>query len=139
MTCVISPPLASIEAFRPVFMIVMGVFLMIIAWRLAKGLDGWSARLIVAGTLLLGLGYAVVLPLYDAGVIPRFSSKSNGPGNSPDAHAWNMVKTMVMNFGWLFFGLGLALHAKIFPATSPGRKLSPPTPATNESPAQRAT
>lgn len=139
MTCAFAPPLASIEAFRPVFMIVMGVFLMIIAWRLAKGLDGWSARLIVAGTFLLGFGYALVLPLYEAGVIPRFSSRGHGPGNSPDAHAWNMVKTMVMNLGWLFFGLGLALHAKIFTATPPGRKLSPPTPVTNESPAQRAT
>jgi hypothetical protein len=139
MTCVIPPPLASIEAFRPVFMIVMGVFLMIIAWRLAKGLEGWSARLIVAGAALLGFGYAIVLPLYDAGILPRFSLKANAPTNSPDAYAWNMVKTIVMNFGWLFFGLGLAVHAKIFTATSPGRRLTPPTPATNESTAQRAT
>jgi len=120
-------------------MIVMGVFLMIIAWRLAKGLDGWSARLIVAGSFLLGFGYVVVLPLYDAGILPRFSLKANTPVNSPDAYAWNMVKTFVMNFGWLLFGLGLAMHAKIFTATSPGQNLSPPTPVTNESTAQRAT
>ena len=137
MSCVILTPLASIEAVKPVFMIVMGVFLMIIAWRLAKGLEGWSARLIVAGTILLGVGYTVVLPLYDAGVIPRYSLRPSALSSGPDAYAWNIVKTFVMNFGWLLFGLGLAIHARIFSTTSPGRKLSPPTPVTHESPAQR--
>ena len=36
--------LGSIEAVRPVFMIVMGVFLMVIAWRLCKTTEGWTAR-----------------------------------------------------------------------------------------------
>lgn len=121
MSLVMSSQLASIEAIRPVFMIVMGVFLMIIAWRLSKTTEGWTARLIVAGSLLLGFGYAVVLPLYDAGLLPRFSAN----GSSAAALGWHVVKLVVMNCGWLLFGLGLALHAKIFAPSPPRRKLSP--------------
>ena len=121
MTYGVTLQLASIEAIRPVFMIVMGVFLMIIAWRLCKTTEGWTARLIVAGSLMLGFGYAVMLPLYDAGVIPRFSAT----GSSASALAWHAVKLVVMNFGWLLFGLGLALHAQVFSISPPPRKLSP--------------
>lgn len=112
--------LGSIEAIRPVFMIVMGVFLMVIAWRLCRTTEGWTARLIVSGALLLGFGYAVMLPLYDAGLIERFSRAC-----SPSALAWHAVKLVVMNCGWLFFGLGLALHAQIFSISPPPRKFSP--------------
>ncbi len=121
MSFVTSLQLASIEAIRPVFMIVMGVFLMVIAWRLCKATEGWTARLIVAGSLLLGFGYAVMLPLYDAGLLPRFSSN----GCSASAVAWHAVKIVVMNCGWLLFGLGLALHAQVYSVSPPPRKLSP--------------
>ena len=120
MTYGMSLQLASIEAIRPVFMIVMGVFLMVIAWRLCQTTEGWTARLIVSGALLLGFGYALLLPLYDAGLIERFS-----PVSGQSALAWHAVKMMVMNCGWLLFGLGLALHAKIFSVSPPPRKLSP--------------
>ena len=128
-----SLPLGSIEAARPVFMIVMGIFLMIIAWRLCKCTEGWTARLIAAGALLLGVGYAVMLPLYDAGVIERFSPAGRYHGSAATAVAWHSVKIVAMNSGWLLFGLGLAMHAKVFTATSPRRKITSPTLSTHES------
>ncbi|MGL4401648.1 MAG: hypothetical protein ACRCXD_17445 [Luteolibacter sp.] len=112
--------LGSIEAIRPVFMIVMGVFLMLIAWRLCKTTEVWTARLIVSGSLLLGIGYALLLPLYDAGLIERFS-----PASGATALGWHAVKMVVMNCGWLFLGIGLAMHAKVFPSFPPPRRFSP--------------
>lgn len=106
--------LGSIEAVRPVFLIVMGAFLAIIAWRLAKDSGVWTARFLVAGALLLGTGYAVIMPLYAAGAIRPYVPGLQG--GSADALAWHVVKLVIMNTGWLFFGLGLALHAKLFPA-----------------------
>lgn len=128
-----SLPLGSIEAVRPVFMIVMGIFLMIIAWRLCKCTEGWTARLIVAGALLLGFGYAVILPLYEAGIIERVSSAGHYHGSAATAVAWHAVKLVAMNSGWLLFGLGLAMHAKVFAAPSPSRKTTSPTLAPHES------
>lgn len=126
-------PLGSIEAVRPVFMIVMGIFLMIIAWRLCKCTEGWTARLIAAGALLLGFGYAVMLPLYDAGIIERVSSAGHYRGSAATAVAWHAVKLVAMNSGWLLFGLGLAMHAKVFATPSPSRKSTPPALARHES------
>ena len=40
------PVLASIDAVRPVFLIVMGISLMIFAWRLANGANDWAALLL---------------------------------------------------------------------------------------------
>ena len=108
--------LASIEAARPVFLIVMGVFLMLIAWRLAKTSDTWTARLLVSGALLLGFGYAVIMPLYQAGVIESISARGHYHGSAATAVAWQSVKLVVMNFGWLIFGIGIAMHAKVFSA-----------------------
>lgn len=119
--------LASIEAVRPVFLIVMGIFLMVIAWRLSKRTEGWTARMIVSGALLLGFGYAVMMPLYESGCIERFSPLGRYHGSAATAIAWHSVKLVVMNSGWLVFGLGLAMHARIFTATAPRRKLTPPT------------
>ncbi len=103
-------------------MIVMGIFLMLIAWRLSQSTSGWTARLIVAGALLLGFGYSVMMPLYEAGSIEPFSKMGRYHGSAANAIAWHSVKLVVMNAGWLIFGLGLALHAKVFTATSPHRK-----------------
>lgn len=125
--------LGSIEAVRPVFMIVMGVFLMIIAWRLCQCTTGWTARLIAAGALLLGFGYAVMLPLYDAGVIEHFSAAGHYHGSAATAAAWHSVKLVAMNSGWLLFGFGLAMHAKVFTAPSPSRKTTSPTLSPHES------
>ncbi len=113
--------LGSIEAIRPVFMIVMGVFLMLIAWRLAKASGVWTARILVSGAFLLGFGYSIVLPLHEAGLIQH---------HQPSAPAWQVVKLVAMNVGWLLFGLGVAMHADIFHSTAPrsravNRELSP--------------
>ncbi len=115
-------PLGSIEAVRPVFMIVMGVFLMVIAWRLSQGSGGWTARLMVAGALLLGFGYAVMMPLYEAGCIESFSPRGRYQGSAATAIAWHSTKLVVMNGGWLLFGLGLAMHARVFTPTPPSRR-----------------
>jgi hypothetical protein len=124
------PLLASASAFRPVFMIVMGAFLLLTAWRMTRGTTGWTPRTLMAGALLLALGYSVVMPLYQAGVLLPLSLVGQLPGDASVAMAWHVVKVVSMNGGWLLFGLGLALHAGIFesekspapvesPATSP--------------------
>lgn len=102
--------LASVDAVRPVFMIVMGVFLMLVVWRLADNSEGWAARMMVAGAILLGFGYALVVPLYEAGKIERYYPGT--PMHDPaTALAWHAVKLVVMNSGWLVFGLGLGIHS----------------------------
>ncbi|RYD50472.1 MAG: hypothetical protein EOP83_23885, partial [Verrucomicrobiaceae bacterium] len=108
MNCGSLVPLASIEAVRPVFMMVMGLFLVVIAWRLSKVTTGWTARLIVSGALLLGFGYGVVLPMYEAGGIEPLSTRGLYKGSADVAVAWHCVKLVVMNGGWLVFGIGLA-------------------------------
>jgi hypothetical protein len=107
-------PLASIEAVRPVFLIVMGVFLTLIAWRLAKTSGIWTARLMISGALMLGFGYAVMLPLYEAGVLKYYSPQARYHGDAASILAWHAVKLVVMNAGWLLFGIGIAMHARIF-------------------------
>ena len=107
-------PLASIEAVRPVFLIVMGVFLTLIAWRLAKASGTWTARFMISGALLLGFGYAVMMPLYEAGVLKYDSPQARYHGDSASILAWHAVKLVVMNAGWLLFGIGIAMHAKVF-------------------------
>ncbi len=126
-------PLASIEAMRPVFMIVMGVFLIVIAWRICNCTNGWTARLIISGALLLGFGYAVILPLYEAGSIERLSAAGRYHGSGANAIAWHSVKLVVMNSGWLLLGLGLAMHSKAFTAISPAQKTPSPALPSHES------
>ena len=115
--------LASIGAVRPVFLIVMGLCLMIFIWRLASGATDWAARLMVAGSLLLGFGYSVMLPLYEAGIIERLGT--GAPLDNPaTALAWHAVKLVVMNSGWFVLGTGLAMHAGILPSPAPRRATS---------------
>lgn len=108
------PCLMSIEASRPVFMIVMGVSLALVAWRLVRGSTGWTARLVLGGSMLLAFGYAVLVPLYEARVIEKFSSSAHYHGDPSVAMAWHVVKLFTMNCGWLLLGLGLAMHARLF-------------------------
>jgi hypothetical protein len=129
--------LGSIEAIRPVFMIVVGVFMAVVAWRLAKLSGGWTARLMVAGVLLLAFGYAVVMPMYEAGLIEKYApGRGAHEGSAADAMAWHVVRLVVMNFGWLVFGLGFAMHAGLlrFSIRRLDRPVSSPqTVATHES------
>jgi len=106
--------LGSIEAIRPVFWIVMGVFLLLYAWRLAQCSGRWTSRLMVAGALLLACGYTLVLPMYEAGLLERYASeRRNYQGSADIAFAWHVVRAVVMNLGWFAFGLGMAMHAGI--------------------------
>ncbi len=127
-------PLGSIAAIRPVYLIVMGIFLMVVAWRLSKNSSGWAARFIVAGALLLGFGYTVMIPLYEAGVIEPVTRKGIYHGSAATAMGWHAVKLVIMNSGWLLFGMGLALHANLFttPTPKPRPKTALPPAATHE-------
>ena len=129
MSCGYLPPLSSIAAVRPVFLIVMGVFLMVIAWRLSKGTEGWTARLLILGALLLGLGYSVMMPLHESGIIKQLTK--GGSGHS-GAMAWKALMMVTMNGGWLLFGVALAMHARLFTLPSPRRNPALPPAATHE-------
>jgi hypothetical protein len=124
--------LASVEAVRPVFMIVMGVFLLVVAWRMSKETEGWTARLLMAGAILLSFGYSILVPMYEAGKIEKFY-----PGahlhNPASALGWHAVKLVVMNAGWLVFGLGLGLHSGLLRIPSALRTPRTRTVSTHES------
>jgi len=125
--------LGSIEAARPVFMIVMGLFMLLFAWRLAKVSDVWTSRLLMAGALMLAFGYGLLLPLYEAGVLERYSpARLHYHGNAATALGWHVTKMVVMNLGWLVLGLGFAMHAKILTSPSPRRSREIPLPSPNE-------
>ncbi len=128
----ISIPLASIDAVRPVFMIVMGVFLLIVAWRLAKETHGWAARLMASGALMLCFGYAILVPMYEAGKIESY--RPLAPLHDPaTALAWHAVKLVVMNTGWLVFGLGLGLHSGLLRLPAAPKLFRTQTMTPNES------
>lgn len=126
-----SPPvvIASLDAARPVFLIVMGLALLIFTWRLAAGARTWPARLMVAGSLMLAFGYSVVLPGYEGGLIPRLGQP--GLTDPASAQGWHLVMMVTMNLGWLVFGTGIALHAKIFPSPAPHGAAVQSSPRTN--------
>lgn len=113
--------LASIDAMRPVFLIVMGLALLIVAWRLTHHTSGWSSRILMSGALLLALGYSVTLPLYEAQVVLPIDLLRFYPNaDAGIAMGWHLVKLFSMNGGWLLFGLGLAIHARVFePVATP--------------------
>ena len=108
------PLIASITAMRPVFMIIMGAFLLLTAWRISRSSSGWTPRILLSGATLLALGYSIILPLYQAGVLVHISQIGRVSVDPSVALAWHVVKVVAMNGGWLLFGLGLALHAGVF-------------------------
>jgi hypothetical protein len=121
--------LGSIEAVRPVYLIVMGVFLMLIAWRLSKISGVWTARALVSGAFLLGFGYVFLLPMYEAGVIERLSPRGHYHGSEAAAVGWHIVKLVVMNVGWLVFGIGVAMHARILSSAAASTQAAESRPA----------
>lgn len=115
-------PLLSLEASRPAFMIVMGLFLLVVAWRLARDGSGWASKLLVSGATMLAFGYAVIVPLHESGMVPRFRVGAHIHGDPTVALFWHVAKLFAMNAGWFLFGLGLVLHARVFartPVTTP--------------------
>jgi len=118
------PILASIDGARPVFLIVMGICLVMICWRFAKNTHGWSPRLIMAGALLLGFGYAILLPLYEVGKIARPPSSGVTGSDAEMALACHALRIFSMNMGWLLLGLGLAIHTKVLTSAPRRQPLS---------------
>lgn len=107
--------LASIGAMRPVFMIIMGVFLLLTVWRITRGTSGWAPRILMAGALMLAFGYAVVMPLYQGGMIVPVSSDGGALfEHTASQLGWHLAKMVSMNCGWLLLGLGSAMHAGLF-------------------------
>lgn len=121
------PIIASLNAGRPVFMIVMGLALVIFTWRLAAGSRSWSARLMTVGSLMLAFGYAVILPGYEGGLIERFRPDAD---STPSALGWHLAMMVSMNAGWLLFGTGIAMHAKLFPPLKTRTAVAQPSPRT---------
>jgi len=106
------PPLASLASARPAFLIVMAGLLLLSIWRLAKISDGWAPRLLMAGAVILALGYGLLLPFYEAGLVERYSpARLHDPGSAA-AFGWHVIKMATMNLGWLVMGLGLVMHAR---------------------------
>ena len=124
-------PLASIGAMRPVFMIVMGAFLLLTAWRMTRGTSGWTPRILLTGAFLLAVGYAVVMPLYQAGILVPLSQVGPATDDLASPVLWHLVKVVSMNGGWLTVGVGLALHAGLFET----EKSPAPVEAPSSSPA----
>ncbi len=131
-----TPPdllLATTPALRPVFLIVMGAFLLLTAWRMTRGTTGWTRRILLGGAALLAFGYSVVTPLYQAGILAPLG-KIGVMGVNPDAAiVWHAIRVVAMNGGWLLFGLGLALHAGLFETVkSPAPVQAPRTSPVHE-------
>lgn len=123
-------PLASIEAMRPVFLIVMGAFLLLIAWRVTRGSRSWGGRMMLTGAMMLCFGYSVVMPLYQSGRMVSLQNLYYYQGEAWVPIFWQCAKLIGMNLGWLFFGLGVAVHARLFetaakPASVPASIPSP--------------
>ena len=128
MNFYVPTPLASIEAVRPVFMIVMGVFLLLIAWRLSQVTRGWTSRLSVSGAFLLSFGYVIMMPMYESGHIEQFSGRGHYHGDAATAMAWQMVKLISMNTGWLLLGLASPAGSSLRPRSAAPSPAQCPAP-----------
>jgi hypothetical protein len=132
---VIHPPgflfLGSIEALRPVFMIVMGAFLLLIAWRMSQRTGGYAGKMLRTGSVLLAFGYAVITPLYETKTIIPLSQVGVVAGDPAVALAWHVIRMIAMNGGWLLIGTALAIHARLFETTRvlATRPVEAPSPA----------
>lgn len=122
------PPLASTEAIRPVFLIVMGAFLLLFAWRLSRNSGGWAGRFMIGGAFLLAFGYMIVIPMYEAGFIRMYHAATAAHPQAENWLGWHVVKLCVMNLGWFFFGTGLGIHSGLlrFPALHRSISSRPP-------------
>ena len=128
-------PLASIGAMRPVFMIIMGVFLLLTVWRITRGTSGWAPRILMAGALLLAFGYAVVMPLYQGGIVMTVTPAGGALFEYTWVEVgWHLVKMVSMNGGWLVLGIGVALHAGLFETEKSAAPVQVPTSSPSHEP-----
>jgi hypothetical protein len=47
-------------------------------------------------------------------VLRPYSPRALYHGDAASILGWHVVKLVVMNAGWLLFGIGIAMHARIF-------------------------
>lgn len=127
------PLLAATPALRPVFLIVMGAFLLLTAWRMTRGTSGWTPRIFLTGAGLLAFGYSIATPLYQAGILVPLHKIGMTDAAPEIVLLWHVARMVAMNGGWLLFGLGLALHAGLFEtAKSPAPVQAPRTSPVHE-------
>lgn len=118
---------------RPVFMIIMGVFLLLTVWRITRGTSGWAPRLLMAGAILLAFGYAVVMPLYQGGIIQPVSAIGGALfEHTAGQVGWHLAKMVSMNGGWLVLGIGTAMHAGLFETEKSSAPLQVPLSSSHE-------
>jgi len=108
------PLLAATPQVRPVFLIVMGAFLLLTAWRMTRGTRGWTPRLLLTGASLLAIGYSILTPLYEAGMLVRLDELRKIDADPATIVFWHCARLLAMNAGWFIFGLGIAAHAGLF-------------------------
>jgi len=92
----------------------MGISLVMVAWRIARTASVANGRFIVIGTLLLGLGYAVLLPIHESGLVAALKPHAHSHAATVETYGFHTVELAVMNGGWLLFGIGMARHARVF-------------------------
>lgn len=104
--------LASFDYTRVPLMMLLGVALVIFTWRMLSHGEGRGRQLMMVGALLLGCGYAILLPLQDSGLLTTAHGDHAGHdhGGMVDTAMLDTAKLVVMNLGWLLFGGGLALR-----------------------------
>jgi hypothetical protein len=114
----VPPPLmfASLDLSRAPLMMALGLALMVFTWRLAGRVRGGSRPLLQTGAILLGIGYAVMMPLQDSGIL-RAGHEGHRHELVTDTAAWRMSKVAVMNLGWLLLGCGLAMQLRAKPSS----------------------
>lgn len=101
---------------------------MLFAWRLARLSTPWVGRTIMTGAILLGFGYMFIVPMYEVGLIRSYSPPAAADPEAATWLAWRIVKTAVMNLGWLFFSLGLGFHSGLFRLPRCAAKPAPALP-----------
>ena len=74
----------------------------------------------------------MILPLYQAGLVEPFRPSGHYHGSAATAVGWHVVKVVAMNFGWLLFGLGVAMHANLFNSSSPRSRAENPSLSPHE-------
>jgi len=115
------------------FLVVMGISLVIVAWRIALTASVANGRLIVVGSLMLGIGYAVLLPIHESGLVAALRPYAHSHAATAETYGLHTVELAVMNGGWLLFGIGMARHARVFGSPPPTRS----TPTIHDPPSLR--
>lgn len=124
--------LASLDLSRAPLMMALGLALLVFTWRMAGRVRGGGRLPLLAGAVLLGLGYSVMLPLQESGILNR-GHEGHDHARVTETAAWNMSRVAVMNLGWLLLGSGLALHVRSARISLSVSSTQSPSPTSHES------